>query len=108
MSRSTTDHYPRSQVVIRLLFIMRSRGMRMILPVLAFLSSCSMTETQRSEDSTNLAPANVETGLPQDSANGSTIGQAPVSAAAGTADLPYLAVRKTRGPALQALMTGRL
>lgn len=82
--------------------------MRMILSVLAFLSSCSIPEAQRSEDSNIPSQTNVETGQTQDSANVATVEPAPGSGGAGPAGLPYLAVRKTRGPALQALMQGRL
>ena len=82
--------------------------MRMILPVLLFLSSCSMPETQRSENSNLPVAANVEMEQAQDGVNGSAAAPAPASGGARQAELPYLAVRKASGPALQALMQGRL
>lgn len=82
--------------------------MRMILSVLVFLSSCSMPQGQKSEDSNIPVSTAVEAQPRQGRPGGASAEQVAVPRAAGPANLPYLAVRKTSGPALQALMRGRL
>ena len=82
--------------------------MRILFSVMAFLCSCSEPESQRAEVSSHSNSANVETEKRQGSSRIGTAKQVDGSGAVPSESLPYLAVRNTSGPALQALMTGRL
>jgi hypothetical protein len=82
--------------------------MRMLLVTLVLLSSCSAPGGQTSENS-GVHPSGKVSAEQKQSNSGELLAE-PIadSDGADTADFPYLAVRKTSGPALQALMRGRL
>lgn len=82
--------------------------MRMVLSVLFLLPSCSMSEGQKLENSEIHVPTKVETAQIKERSGGSTAEQVASKRGAVSVTLPYMAVRKTSGPALQALMSGRL
>lgn len=82
--------------------------MRMVLFVLLLMPSCSMSEGQKPENSALHVPTKSETAQVQEVSGEATVERAANTKGAVAAQLPYLAVRKTSGPALQALMSGRL
>lgn len=82
--------------------------MRILYSVMALLCSCSGPESQKADVSSHSNSANVETKQRQDISRTGTATQVDGSGSALPESLPYLAVRNTSGPALQALMSGRL
>jgi hypothetical protein len=82
--------------------------MRLTILFTLLLISCSAQDVQKMDESSGRNPS-ATADTPEPNTVGKSAGlQSANSGRADDSNLPYLAVRKTSGPALQALMSGRL
>lgn len=82
--------------------------MHICLRLVLLLSSCAVQDESKPENATMRTPAADDARKAGSMSNQQGSGSQGADDGVRQPDFPYLAVRKTSGPALQALMTGRL